>query len=226
MRLLGCDVACIRGGRKVFSGISFAIGSGQALLITGPNGAGKTSLLRLVAGLLDTAAGRISLEGGDPELSIGEQAHYVGHQDALKLSLSVYENIAFWTCFLRGSPENIAAALATVGLGGLANLPAGYLSAGQRRRLSIARLLTVARPIWLLDEPSSVLDSSAQAMLSDLMRAHRASGGLVLAAAHGAMGLDAPKLLSLGITAPCSRSDPSECSAPAPGLMPGAFPDD
>ena len=197
MRLLGCDLACDRKDRRVFSGITFDIRAGEALLITGPNGAGKTSLLRVVAGLLDLAAGRIRLEGGDPELTIGEQSHYLGHRDALKSSLSVYENIAFWTRFLGGSSGNIANVLATVGLAGLSRLPAGYLSVGQRRRLSIARLLAVARPIWLLDEPSSALDSTAQAMLSALMRAHLASGGLILVAAHGAMGLDAPKALRL-----------------------------
>jgi len=198
MQLLGFDLACIRGGRQVFSGLAFGIGTGEALVVTGPNGAGKSSLLRLVAGLVRPAGGKLALEGGDPELTIGEQAHYLGHQDALKSSLSVAEDIAFWASFLGGNDTRVSTALATVGLAGLARLPASYLSAGQRRRLSIARLIAVTRPIWLLDEPTSALDTAAQAMLAELMRAHRAGGGLVLAAAHGPIGLDAAKELRLG----------------------------
>ena len=198
MQLLGLDLACIRGGRQVFSGLAFGIGAGEALVVTGPNGAGKSSLLRLVAGLVRPAGGKLALEGGDPELTIGEQAHYLGHQDALKSSLSVAENIAFWASFLGGNDARVSTALATVGLAGLARLPASYLSAGQRRRLSIARLIAVTRPIWLLDEPTSALDTAAQAMLAELMRAHRAGGGLILAAAHGPIGLDAAKELRLG----------------------------
>jgi heme exporter protein A len=200
MQLLGFDLACVRGGRKVFSGLAFGIGAGEALVVTGPNGAGKSSLLRLVAGLVRLSGGKLTLEGGDPELTIGEQAHYLGHQDALKSSLSVAENIAFWAGFLGGSDTGtrVSAALATVGLRALARLPASYLSAGQRRRLSIARLIAVGRPIWLLDEPTSALDTAAQAMLAELMRAHRAGGGLILAAAHGPIGLDGAKELRLG----------------------------
>ncbi len=140
--------------------------------------------------------GRLELDGGDPELTIGEQAHYLGHQDALKPSLTVHENLAFWADFLgvgAGGP-----ALAAVGLDGLARLPAAYLSAGQRRRLSLARLVAVERPIWLLDEPGSALDAAAQAMLAELMRAHLAGGGLILAATHGPIGLEGVKELRLG----------------------------
>jgi heme exporter protein A len=200
MQLLGFDLACIRGGRQVFSGLAFGIGAGEALVVTGPNGAGKSSLLRLVAGLVRLAGGKLALEGGDPELTIGEQAHYLGHQDALKSSLSVAENIAFWASFLGGNDTRVGTALATVGLGALAHLPASYLSAGQRRRLSIARLIAVTRPIWLLDEPTSALDTAAQAMLAELMRAHLAGGGLILAAAHGPIGLDGAKELRLGVS--------------------------
>src|SRR5262245_19725865 len=190
MRLSGSDLVCVRGGREVFDGVAFAVGRGEALVITGPNGAGKSSLLRLIAGLLAIAGGKLTLEGGDGELTIGEQAHYLGHQDALKSSLTVLENVAFWADVLGGGAGRTPqAALVAVGLADLADLPARYLSAGQRRRLSIARLVTVTRPIWLLDEPTSALDASAQVILTDLIRAHLAGGGLILAAAHGPIGL-------------------------------------
>ncbi len=144
------------------------------------------------------AGGRFELEGGDPELSIGEQAHYLGHQDALKPSLSVGENLRFWSAYLGTDGADIAEPLAAVGLETLADLPAAYLSAGQRRRLSIARLLAVKRPIWLLDEPTSTLDSAAQERLANLMQTHLAGGGLILAATHGALGLGATPELQLG----------------------------
>ncbi len=198
MRLSAAELACHRGGRSVFSGVSFAVASGEALTISGRNGAGKSSLLRLVAGLLRIAAGQFSLEDGDPELSIAEQAHYLGHQDALKGSLSVAENLRFWTGFLGVRSADIGNSLETVGLGALAGLPAAYLSAGQRRRLSIARLIAVPRPIWLLDEPSSTLDTAAQDRLADLMHAHLAGGGLILAASHGPIGLQQTQELRLG----------------------------
>jgi heme exporter protein A len=202
-RLSGSDLACIRGGRQVFRDLSFAVGAGEALAVTGPNGVGKSTLLRLAAGLVRPTQGRLELEGGDPEMTVGEQAHYLGHLDALKPALSVTENLEFWTDFLGGAAgrtkgSSARAALAAVGLDGLAHLPATYLSAGQRRRLSLARLVAVERPIWLLDEPTSALDAAAQAMLANLMRAHLADGGLILAATHGPIGLDGVKELRLG----------------------------
>ena len=203
MRLSASALACVRGGRQVFAGLDFAVAAGEALVITGPNGAGKSSLLRLIAGLVRLEDGRLVLEGGDPELSIGEQAHYLGHQDALKPSLTVAENLSFWTGFLGGRAdgghvEAVRSAIASVGLDRLADVPASYLSAGQRRRLSIARLLAVGRPLWLLDEPTSALDAAAQVMLSRLMRDHLDAGGLILAATHGPLGLDGASELRLG----------------------------
>jgi heme exporter protein A len=188
MRLTASNLACRRGGREVFAGVSFSVASGELFAIRGRNGAGKSSLLRMVVGLVRVADGQLALEAGAPELTIGEQAHYLGHQDALKPSLSVRENLQFWADFL-GTGAAIGEPLARVGLETLADLPAAYLSAGQRRRLSIARLLAVTRPIWLLDEPLSALDAVAQQSLTEFMRAHLAGGGVILAATHGALGL-------------------------------------
>jgi heme exporter protein A len=206
MRLNAVELACYRGGRDVFSDISFTVGPGEALTITGRNGAGKSSLLRLVAGFLRPTAGSLRLDGGDPELSIAEQAHYLGHQDAVKPSLSVGENLQFWTTFLGGGSGagsiNMPDALAVMGLGGISALPAAYLSAGQRRRLSIARLIAVKRPLWLLDEPTSTLDAAAQDRLAEVMRSHLTDGGLILAATHAPLGLAGAQELRLSAIDP------------------------
>jgi heme exporter protein A len=197
MRLAASDLACVRGDREVFQKLHFAVHTGEMLAVTGPNGAGKSSLLRLIAGLVRPAQGQLTLDGGNSELTIGEQAHYAGHQDALKPSLTVGENLAFWNGVLGGANE-VALALAGVGLDALAHLPALYLSAGQRRRLSLARLLATKRPIWLLDEPSSALDAAGQAMLAAIMRTHLAGGGIILAAVHGRLEFEAAQELRLG----------------------------
>jgi|SRR5581483_4999072 len=202
MRLCAVDLACHRGGRDVFAGLSFAVSSGEALAVTGRNGAGKSSLLRSIIGLARIVRGSLTLEGGDPELTIPEQAHYLGHQDALKPSLSVGENLRFWAHFLGARGAEIRPALDAVGLDDLTDLPAAYLSAGQRRRLSIARLIAVKRPIWLLDEPTSTLDANAQSRLAGLMHTHLSEGGLVLAATHGPIGLGAVRELQLAETPP------------------------
>jgi heme exporter protein A len=200
MRLSAVDLACRRGGRDVFAGIDFSLSAGQAVAVTGRNGAGKSSLLRIVAGFLRPAAGRLWLEGGDRELTIAEQAHYLGHQDAVKPSLTVIENLRFWAAFFGNGTTKVEEAIESVGLGGTAALPAAYLSAGQRRRLSIARLLAVKRPIWLLDEPASTLDAAGRDRLAGLMQSHLAEGGLILAATHGPLGLSGAEELSLDQT--------------------------
>jgi heme exporter protein A len=197
MRLSASDLACRRGGRDVFAGVSFAVASGESLTIRGRNGAGKSSLLRIVVGLVRPAGGNLGLEGGDPELTIAEQAHYLGHQDALKPSLSVGENLRFWSAFFGSRAADTQEPLAAVGLDTLADLPAAYLSAGQRRRLSVARLVAVKRAIWLLDEPTSTLDAAAQTRLTEIMQAHLAGGGLILAATHGTLGLGGGRELQL-----------------------------
>ena len=194
MRLSGLDVRCVRGGREVFSGLDFEASSGEALAVTGPNGSGKTSLLRLIAGLLTIAEGSIGLEGGETELTLPEQAHYLGHRDALKSALSVMENLSFWRDFLGGEVFDAGASLAAVGLDHAAHLPAAYLSAGQRRRLSIARLLVVRRPVWLLDEPTNALDTAGQSMFAALMGDHLSRGGLIVAATHAPLGIAAREL--------------------------------
>jgi heme exporter protein A len=199
LRLEGRALACVRGGRTVFSGLEFTIGSGQALLVIGRNGAGKSSLLRMVAGLVRIAGGQLVLAGAAGDTTIPEQAHYLGHQDALKPSLTVAENLGFWIRYL-GGDQPLQAALATVGLAALADLPAAYLSAGQRRRLSLARLLGVRRPVWLLDEPVSALDRDGQNVLAGLMRQHLSAGGIIMAATHGPIGLDDAAELRLGDT--------------------------
>jgi heme exporter protein A len=194
MRLSGRGLRCIRGGREVFSGLGFDVSTGEALAVTGANGSGKTSLLRLIAGLLMRSGGSIDLDGGDRELSLAEQAHYLGHRDAMKPSLTVLENLKFWRDFLGGETSDAAECLAAVGLDHAAQLPAVVLSAGQRRRLSIARLLTVRRPVWLLDEPTSALDSAGQAMFAEVMQEHLERGGMIVAATHTPLGITSREL--------------------------------
>ena len=196
MRLVAENIACVRGGRQVFADLSFSVGEGGALLVTGANGAGKSSLLRVIAGLARLAGGRLSLEGG-ADANIGEQAHYVGHLDAVKGALTVAENLRFWASYLGGT-SNVPGALEAVGLAPLADLPGSYLSAGQKRRLSIARLIAVKRPIWLLDEPTSALDTDSQTTLTRLMGGHLRGGGMIVAASHGPIGLDDFRELRLG----------------------------
>jgi heme exporter protein A len=202
MRLSGRDVRCVRGGREVLAGLDFEVAAGETLAVTGPNGSGKTSLLRSIAGLLALTGGSIDLEGGEPELTLPDQAHYLGHRDAMKPALTVLENLSFWRDFLGGaasdpleSPmQSPLESLRLVGLDHAALLPAAYLSAGQRRRLSIARLLAARRPIWLLDEPTSALDAAGQALFADVTRDHLTRGGIVVAATHAPLGVAAREL--------------------------------
>jgi heme exporter protein A len=198
MQLRGNDLACTRGGREVFAGLSFRVSGGEALVVTGRNGAGKSSLLRVIAGLVRLTGGTLEFDGSAPDATIAEQAHYIGHEDAVKPSLTVGENLQFWARYLGGVDLPIDLALQTVDLAHLINLPAAYLSAGQRRRLSIARLVAVPRPIWLLDEPTSALDVPSQGRLADLMRSHLGGGGMIVAATHGPVGLERPRELQMG----------------------------
>ena len=197
MNLIADNVSIERGGRTIIDGLSFAIAAGEALVLIGPNGAGKTTLIRAVAGFLPPVAGTVRLEGGAADTPIAEQCHYVGHRDGVKGSQSVAENARFWARYL-GGVSAIEPVLERVGLGALASVPAAYLSAGQRRRLGIARLLLSSRPLWLLDEPTVSLDAAGVVMMAGLVAEHRAAGGLTLAATHTPLGLDDAREMRLG----------------------------
>lgn len=173
---------------------------GEALLVTGPNGAGKSSLLRSIAGFLPLGSGRITFHDSDEDMPAGLRAHYIGHADALKNALTAAENLEFWAAMLGASPASppAEAALARLALGHVADLPVAYLSAGQRRRVALARLLMAARPLWLLDEPTTALDAAAQERLAEMMRDHLARGGMLIAATHSPLGLAGARELRLG----------------------------
>ena len=224
MLVAGTSLACTRGGLPIFRDVNFTVKAGEALVLTGPNGSGKTTLLRVIAGLLRPSEGAVSFEGAGPDAVLGEEAHYLAHFDPLKPSLTIAENLMFWTEFLGGAGAGDEA-LRAVRLERLAQLPAGYLSAGQRRRLSLARLLAVRRPIWLLDEPTAALDAAGQVILADMMREHLASGGLIIAATHGPLGLDGAKTLEMGesretLTSPRLRGEVGLRSNPGEGASP------
>jgi heme exporter protein A len=182
MKLTANALACERNGRVVFSGLSFAVAAGEYAELRGPNGSGKSSLLRLVAGLVPQMAGSVVLTPtGDKTLP--QLCHYIGHHDALKNALTVRENIAFWSVMLGGGSADDA--LLPFKMERLADDPVQLLSAGQRRRLSLSRLLAAQRPIWLLDEPMTALDVESQKTLSGIVNRHLETGGVVLAAIHG-----------------------------------------
>ncbi len=203
MHLIVRELEVLRGSRSVLAGVSFDVAGGDALLLTGRNGSGKTTLIRTLAGFIRPQAGLVRLEGGDPEQSLGEQCHYVGHLNGTKASLSVAANLRFWADYLgEGSAtareERVAEALARFGLEALADIPVAYLSAGQRRRAGLARLLVAERPIWLLDEPTVTLDAASTALLAELIGAHVAGGGIVIAATHIPLGIAGARYLPLG----------------------------
>jgi heme exporter protein B len=191
------NLACRRSGRLVFERLSFSLGAGECLLVTGRNGAGKSSLLSILAGRLAADAGSIRTEGIG-ERTLPEALHLVGHRDALKSALTAEENLAFARGLLGEPALSPPDALRTVGLEQVADLPVAYLSAGQRRRVALARLLVADRPLWLLDEPTAALDAAAQESLFGLMRAHLADGGLIIAATHTPLPLPDTKELRIG----------------------------
>jgi heme exporter protein A len=202
MRLRAWDLTIERGGRRVIAGLSFEAAAGLGLIVTGPNGAGKTSLLRALAGFLPLEGGGFALDGGDRERTVGEQAHYLGHAEGVKGALTAGENLAFAADMLGGDSSRAAqlAALAALGLSHVIDFPARLLSAGQRRRVALARLLIANRPLWLLDEPTTALDAGAQVALATVMQTHLKGGGILIAAVHAPLGLEGAQELRLGVT--------------------------
>ncbi len=188
VRLIVESLACRRSGRRVFAGLSFALGPGEALIVTGRNGAGKSSLLAMLAGRLRPDAGAIRIEEAG-ERTLPECLHLVGHRDGLKGAMTARENLDFARDLLGSRSLPPEEALAEVGLAHAAALPVAYLSAGQRRRVALARLLVARRPLWLLDEPTSALDAASQGTLSILMNEHLARGGIIVAATHAPLDL-------------------------------------
>lgn len=176
-------LALRRGERLLFENLDFAVGPGEILLLRGPNGAGKTSLIKCLAGFLRADAGTATFSGQGAEERWQEDVHFLGHLSAVKARLKVSENLASWAA-LNGGGGDATAALGRVGLASIASLDAGYLSAGQTRRLALARLLVSPRPIWLLDEPTSALDRDGDALVGTLLDEHLAAGGLAVAATH------------------------------------------
>jgi len=194
LRLVVENLESRRSGRRIFEGVSFILDPGEALVVTGRNGAGKSTLLAILSGRLRPAGGAIRVEGaGDRTLS--ECLHLVGHRDGLKAALTAGENLAFAAALLGARGVSTREAMERVGLAHAHDLPVAYLSAGQRRRTALARLLVAHRPLWLLDEPTSALDVGSQETLAQLMAEHRAGGGMLVVATHQTLGLETPKRL-------------------------------
>ncbi|MEM7216049.1 MAG: heme ABC exporter ATP-binding protein CcmA [Pseudomonadota bacterium] len=201
MKLSVENISLNRGGQEIVSDISFELSSGEAFIVTGANGSGKSTTLRGVAGLLPLANGSVRLfdetgkEFGNP---VREYCHYLGHQNGMKLSLSVRENLEFWQKFMGETMLSVEEALDEVELAHTIDLPFNYLSAGQKRRVAIARLLVSDRPIWILDEPTSGLDAQSVTVFSNLARAFCDDGGILIAATHLELGLKNTKTLDIG----------------------------
>ncbi len=184
----GDRLACERGGRLVFARLDFTLVAGEMLVLRGANGSGKSTLLRVMAGLTPVLSGEIRWGDGAIQadrLAHNGRCHYVGHQDALKPVLTVRQNLQLWQSLRNGRPERIDLALEQLGIARLADLPARLLSAGQRRRLALARLVAIAAPLWLLDEPATALDADGVSRLDQVLRDHLAGGGRVVLSSHG-----------------------------------------
>ena len=195
-------LAARRGDDRIFSGVDFVLHGGESLVLTGRNGTGKSTLIRVIAGLLPADAGtiRVAVSGADIPRA-AEAMHYLGHRNAMKRELSVEENLAFWKSFMGdfegGSGPGVEAAAEELGLAELLHLPFGYLSAGQQRRMAMAKLLVAWRPVWLLDEPTAALDRQSEGLFGRIMKAHLARGGIIVAATHQELGLEHAKRLEM-----------------------------
>lgn len=204
MKIVAENLSVVRGEDLIFSGLSFAVSTGEALVVSGPNGAGKSSLLRAVAGLLPLEAGTLEIADRPSEFGeakLPELCHYLGPGNAMKPSMNVEENLQFWRDFDGQAHLEIDEALEMVGLDGLGPVPFAHLSTGQRRRIGIARLLVSYRPVWLLDEPTSGLDAASEAQFAALMQAHLEDDGIIVAATHIPLGLaNARSLVLDGVT--------------------------
>lgn len=205
MRLIAESLAARRGEELIFKDISFELAGGEALVLTGRNGSGKSTLLRVLAGLLRPERGRVHVveKAGEEPRPAREASHYLGHRNAMKLELTVAENLSFWKTYLgdfaSGTGVDIQEAADIVGLSGITHLPYGYLSAGQQRRFAMAKLIVAHRPVWILDEPTAALDASADQMFAGLVQSHLAAGGIAIAATHQPLGLkDARQLVMKG----------------------------
>ena len=184
-----------RGGRTLFSNLDLKVEAGEAVALTGANGAGKTSLLRTIAGLIRPVAGTVRFEGAsatlEPEDARSTGLHLLGHQDGLKTTRTAREELAFWSAWMGGDAAGIALAVDIFELAPLLDLDVRRLSAGQRRRLALARLAASPRPLWLLDEPMAPLDAARRARFGVMMAEHLAGGGLILAAVHDPLPIPA-----------------------------------
>lgn len=202
LNVTGLSVA--RGGIPVLEGLDFSVRAGEALILRGPNGVGKTTVLRTVAGLQPPLAGQIGLDR--------EAMAYAGHADGIKTTLTVRENLVFWADVF--GTGDIDAALVAFDLAALAERPAGALSAGQKRRLGLARMVVTGRPVWVLDEPTVSLDAGAVALFAQAVRAHLAGGGMALMATHIDLGLTEARVLDVA---------PYRAKAPAHDDFDGSF---
>ncbi len=199
MLFSGRKLTSVRGGRTVFADVEFSVAAGHALVLRGPNGSGKSTLLRLAAGFLQPTEGTLEWDGTPVAADLdGHRARvaYVGHVDAVKSALTVAENLGFWVTLSGGSGADTKAALAALGLAELADAPAAYLSAGQRRRLNLARLAASRAPLWLLDEPTVSLDAPSVAALVQIVAEHCAGGGQAIIATHDRLDLPAVDTLT------------------------------